>query len=88
MDSEASENEDPKPVVEYEIKKGEVKIYEPKEILDYPVFGTEDMIKRFSDPHAERGCSLETLKEAFEFVEKKMEVDKKIENNEIWKEIK
>jgi hypothetical protein len=88
MDSEAGENEEPKPVVEYEIKNGKVKIYEPKDILDYPVFGSEDMIRRFTDPHAERGCSSKTLKEAFEFVAKKMEVDKQIEKKEIWKEVK
>lgn len=88
MDSEAGENEDPKPVVEYEIKNGKVKIYEPKEILDYPVFGSDDMIRRFSDPHAERGCSAKTLNEALEFVEKKMKVDEQIENNQIWKEVK
>ena len=88
MESEAGENEEPKPVVEYEIKNGKVKIYEPKDILDYPVFGSEDMIRRFADPHAERGCSSKTLKEAFEFVEKKMEIDKQIEKKEIWKEVK
>jgi hypothetical protein len=74
--------------VEYEIKNGKVKIYEPKDILDYPVFGSDDMIRRFTDPHAERGCSSETLQEAFKFVEKKMKVDKQIEKKEIWKEVK
>lgn len=83
MNCEAGENEEPKPVVEYEIKNGKVKLYESKEILDYPVFGSEDMIRRFSDPHAERGCSARTLKEAFEYVEKKIIIDEQIKEG-IW----
>ena len=83
MNSEAGEDENPIPVVEFEVKGGKVDMYEPKEILDYPVFGTEDIVVRFSDPNAERGCSLQTLKEAFKFVEEKIKVDEQIKNG-IW----
>jgi len=84
MNSEAGEDSNPIPVVEFEIKKGKVKIYEPGEILEYPVFGSDDMIARFTNPYAERGCSKETLADALEFVKKKIIVDENIQKGEIW----
>lgn len=84
MDSEAGENESPKPVVEFEIKNGKVSLYEPGEILDYPAFGTDDVVLRLTNPLAERGCSESTLIEAFNFVKAKVEVDSKIKKGEIW----
>lgn len=88
MDSEAGENEEPKPVVEFEIKNGKVKAYEPTEILDYPVFGSEDLAFRFSNPYAERGCDLETLKDAFEYTEAIFSTKNKIKENQFWSEVK
>jgi hypothetical protein len=84
MNEEAGESESLKPLVEFRIKDGKVEIYEPGEILAIPSFGTEDMIARFNDPHGERGCSLETVKEAFEFVEKKIKIDEDIKAGKIW----
>lgn len=84
MNEEAGESESLKPLVEFRIKDGKVEIYEPGEILAIPSFGTEDMIARFNDPHGERGCSLETVKEAFEFVEKKIKIDEEIKAGKIW----
>lgn len=84
MNEEAGESESIKPLVEFRIKDGKVLISEPEEILTIPSFGTEDMIARFSDPHGERGCSLETVREAFEFVEKKTKIDEDIKAGKIW----
>jgi hypothetical protein len=88
MDSEAGENEEPKPVVEFEIKNGKVEAYEPTGILDYPVFGSEDISFRFSNPYAERGCDQETLKDAFEYTEAIFSTKNKIKENQFWESVK
>jgi hypothetical protein len=85
MNEEAGESDIIKPLIEFIIKEGKVEMYEPTEILDIPSFGSDEMmIARFGDPHFERGCSLETAKEAFEFVEKKIKIDEAIKTGKIW----
>lgn len=84
MNEEAGESESIKPLVEFRIKDGKVLVCEPEEILEIPSFGTEDVIARFNDPHGERGCSLKTVREAFEFVEKKIKIDEDIKAGKIW----
>lgn len=84
MNGEAGEDEVPVPVVEFEVKDGEVKAYAPKEILDYPCFGSDDIALRFSNPYAERGCDRETLKDALEYVSAEFVTREKIKKNEFW----
>lgn len=88
MNEEAGESGDTKPLVEFEVKDGKVRIYEPEEILVKPVFGDgDDLFSRFNDPYRERGCSLSAVREAFEFVESKINIDQRIKSNKIWKKI-
>jgi hypothetical protein len=55
-----------KPAIEFKIKSGKVTMKEPKKAIKATAFGTEDMVLRFSNPHAERGCTIEMFKEALE----------------------
>jgi hypothetical protein len=87
MNEEADESETIKPLIEFKIEDGKVEMYEPGEILAIPSFGDEDMRKRFNDPHGERGCSLETVTKAFNFVEEKFKILNSIEKGKFWKEI-
>jgi hypothetical protein len=59
------------PVVEFQIKKGKVKMINPTELITESKFGDEDMIRRFSDPYSERGCTIETFREAVDYVRNK-----------------
>jgi hypothetical protein len=59
------------PVVEYRIKDGKVEMVNPTELIAQYKFDDEVMIKRFSDPHSERGCTIEMFKEAVDYVRKK-----------------
>ncbi len=89
MNHEAGEEDaEVTPVVEFSIKKGKVEIYEPKEVLDYPVFGTSDMIRRFSDPFAERGCTIKMFEDALKYTEERLKAEKNVKTKEFWKETK
>ena len=53
-----------KPAIEFKIKAGKVTMKEPKKAITSTSFGTADMVERFSNPHAERGCTFEIFKQA------------------------
>ena len=55
-----------KPAIEFRIKAGKVTMKEPKKAITITSFGTADMVERFSNPHAERGCTFEMFKQALD----------------------
>jgi hypothetical protein len=55
------------PVIQFRIKGGKVKMSIPKKPIAIPAFGSDDMISRFSNPHAERGCTFDQFKEAVDY---------------------
>lgn len=59
------------PVIEYRIKDGKVEMFNPTELITESKFGDEDMIRRFSDPYSERGCTIQMFKEAVDYVKNK-----------------
>lgn len=55
------------PLVEYFVREGKVMIRKAEEdsLIDFPQkLGQQEMIERFTNPHAERGCSIDTFKRA------------------------
>lgn len=56
-----------KPLITFIIKNGKVKMSKLKHILVYPT-RLEDEIKNFFLPNKERGCTIETVKDAIEYV--------------------
>lgn len=58
-------------VIEFRIKNGEVEMVNPTELISIAEFGDADMYKRFSDPYAERGCTIEKFREAVSYVRNK-----------------
>ena len=72
LNSEAGEDEvEVRAVVEFRIKNGKVKMVEPKKLITIAEFGDSDMYRRFSDPYAERGCTIDKFKEAVDYVKNK-----------------
>lgn len=64
--------DNPSIVIEFRVKNGKVKMYEPKEKIIKDSFSHESMFEeRFTNPHAERGCDIKKFKEAVEFVRNK-----------------
>jgi hypothetical protein len=59
------------PVVEYRIKDGKVEMYDPTELITESKFDDEAMIKKFTDPYSERGCTVEMFREAVDYVRNK-----------------
>ena len=59
------------PVVEFVVSRGKVRMKENKNTLCLTEFGIADMYKRFTNPHAERGCSLEIFKNTVDNLRKK-----------------
>lgn len=55
-----------KPLVEYRVSNGRVIMVNPKAPITNTAFGSGDMFERFSNPFAERGCSIELFKQALE----------------------
>jgi len=86
INSEISEDCEKIPVIEFEIKKGKVRAYKPKELLDQP--RDIDIISRFKDPYAERGCTEEVLKDALDFVSAEYVIENKMKKGEFWERIK
>jgi hypothetical protein len=88
MNQEASEDDKPlEAVVEYSIKDGIVEMYEPTEILKTPHFGSDSMYERFNNPHAERGCTIEKLKESLKVSELYSSVNERLSKDEFWNNI-
>jgi len=55
------------PLVEYFIRQGKVMCRKAEEdaLISFPQkLGDQEMIERFTNPHAERGCSIDTFKRA------------------------
>jgi hypothetical protein len=68
------------PVIEFRIKNGKVKMANPDKAIKNTHFGTEDIMERFGNPRAERGCTIEMFKKALEhtklsIAEPKIETD-------------
>jgi hypothetical protein len=59
------------PVVEYRIKDGKVEMFNPTELIIESKFDDEVMIRKFSDPYSERGCTIEMFREAVDYVRNK-----------------
>jgi hypothetical protein len=57
------------PIIEFSLKNGKVKIYKPKEILDYP--SNNDMVNVFTC--GARGCTLGQVENALQYIENKYE---------------
>lgn len=58
--------EDPKPVIEFIVKKGKVKVMIPTKYLTTGEFGSDDMMRRFTNPFTERGCTIDKFSETVE----------------------
>ena len=63
------------PVVEFKIKDGKVEMFNPTELIIESKFDDEVMIKRFTDPYSERGCTIEMFREAVDYVKNKYKND-------------
>ena len=63
------------PVVEFKIKDGKVEMFYPTELIIESKFDDEVMIKRFTDPYSERGCTIEMFREAVDYVKNKYKND-------------
>lgn len=86
LNSEISEDCEKIPVIEFEIKKGKVRAYKPKKLLDQP--REVDIISIFNNPYAERGCTEEVLRDALDFVSAEYVIANKIKKGEFWERIK
>ena len=65
------------PVVEFRIKNGEVEMVNPTELItESSDIDDSLMIKKFSDPYGERGCTIEMFREAVDYVKNKYKNDK------------
>lgn len=64
-----------KPSIEFRIKGGKVKMVQPKSPITYTAFGSEDIVYRFSNSKAERGCTIEMFKSALEYTKNKIELE-------------
>lgn len=84
MNTEAGESESIKPVIEFSIKDGKVQIYEPKEILDYPMFVVSNITRRFSDHYAERGCTIKMFKDALDYTKSRLNAEKETRKKDFW----
>jgi len=60
-------------VVEFIVKDGKVTMEEPEALIAAPVFNTKSVMARFTDPHAERGCSYDQFTRAYNLVKEKYE---------------
>ena len=65
-----------KPSIEFKIKAGKVTVKEPKKAIASTSFGTADMVERFLNSKAERGCSIEMFKSALENTKNKMSLER------------
>lgn len=74
-----------KMIEDAESREDLVKIYD-KELLDQP--RDIDIISRFNDPYAERGCTEEVLKDALDFVSAEYVIENKMKKGEFWEKIK
>lgn len=61
-----------KPLIEFTVNGGKVKMSIPKEAITSTAFGSADMFARFNNQHAERGCTIELFKSAVDLVRTKM----------------
>jgi hypothetical protein len=60
------EDGEDKPLIEFIVRDGKVRMSVPKKPLTQTAFGSADMFARFNNPHAERGCTIELFKQAVE----------------------
>lgn len=61
-----------KPLIEFTVKAGKVKMSVPKGPITSTAFGSADMLARFNSPHAERGCTFDLFKSAVDLVRTKI----------------
>jgi hypothetical protein len=66
------EGAEPKAVVEFVIKNGKVRMVEPKKLLTQPKDIDFASALNFSNPHRERGCTIQKFKEAVDYCRSKM----------------
>lgn len=69
-----------KPVIEFRISDGLVRMVKPSAPIAPTAFGSADMIARFSNPFAERGCTIEMFKQALEYVRNKFADNQLVES--------
>jgi hypothetical protein len=69
---EQCEEDENEPLVEYAIKNGKVRMYLPKEVLDYPKDDLDMSILRMTSPYGERGCDILKVKNALQFTKNKI----------------
>jgi hypothetical protein len=67
---EFEDGSSPKPVVQFNIKNGKVRVYKPKKALVQPDFA-DGFMKGIFTQGRERGCTLEDFKEAVDFCRNK-----------------
>jgi hypothetical protein len=53
-----------RPLIEFIVRAGKVRMSVPKKPLTNTAFGSADMFARFNNPHAERGCTIELFEQA------------------------
>lgn len=87
LDQESGSDEPSSAVIEYSLKDGKVVMYEPTVMLSTTSFGSDDMYKRFSNPYAERGCTIEKLGEALQVSELYSSVSERLNKDNFWNNI-
>ena len=66
--------EDIKPVIEFRVKDGKVKMSIPKKPIDYVNHDTEQYVTSLFSPNRERGCTIDKLKSVLPIVEEKLKM--------------
>jgi len=79
----------PEAVIEFVISGGKVQVVEPKSMIAEAAFGSDglsDGLLNFSNPHRERGCTIETFRSALKVAEIVVEAEKALLEGRFWEE--
>ena len=66
-----------KPVVEFVVKAGKVKLIEPVETIAIPIFG-------WKGERNERGCTEEVFSDALNYAKNKVKIEKMLSSDDAW----
>jgi hypothetical protein len=66
-----------KPVVEFVVKAGKVKLIEPVETITIPIFG-------WKGERSERGCTEEIFSDALNYAKNKVKIEKMLSSDDAW----
>jgi hypothetical protein len=88
LNCEAGEEDTvPEAVIEFVISGGKVQVVEPKSMIAEAAFGSDglsDGLLNFSNPHRERGCTIETFRSALKATEIVIEAEKALSEGRFW----